>query len=115
MTDACPNCGSPLAQPKTGRRRVYCSRRCSRAAERRRRREQARVDALAAAVDAVEAAELRLALALAARAAAEPDPLEPAHRFATYESIAELRGASAQGGAPISAEDYLRAHGGEPE
>ena len=74
-----------------GRRRIFCSRPCGRAAGRRRKREHARVNALAAAVDAVEAAELRLVLALAARAAAEPDPLEPEHRFATYNSIDELR------------------------
>jgi uncharacterized Zn finger protein (UPF0148 family) len=32
----CRSCGAPLWQPKTGRRRVYCSRRCKRREERKR-------------------------------------------------------------------------------
>jgi endogenous inhibitor of DNA gyrase (YacG/DUF329 family) len=29
-TNACPTCGGPVAQPKTGRRRIYCSADCRR-------------------------------------------------------------------------------------
>ena len=35
----CPCCGTAVAQPATGRRRVYCSKPCAKRAERHRRKE----------------------------------------------------------------------------
>lgn len=36
--ETCPDCGDPVVQPTTGRRRTYCTDRCrNRAAKRRRK------------------------------------------------------------------------------
>jgi hypothetical protein len=42
----CGSCGIPLEQPKIGRKRLYCSRRCKKRAERERSRSQAVVASL---------------------------------------------------------------------
>jgi hypothetical protein len=37
-TSVCPRCGDPVTQPRTGRRRTWCSSRCRKAAAKRGRK-----------------------------------------------------------------------------
>src|SRR5512133_3756690 len=104
----CAVCCLRLEHARTGRPRVYCSRRCKKAAERKRRRFApfrprpkcvSPAPALVRALKAVQKAERQLAEARAAREALERaalDPLDPPHEYRPHRSFEEYR--AAQGG-----------------